>query len=115
KPVLDAVGKFIEEKVAPGFQKGVDSIKGIWEGLREVARKPINFVIETVYTDGIKKLFDNVAKAIGSDARLPRATPIPAYAKGGLAAPGWALVGEEGPELVNFGQPGRVYTARETA
>lgn len=38
-----------------------------------------------------------------------------AFAKGGFAAPGWALVGEEGPELVNFSQPGRVYTANQTA
>jgi len=115
KPVLDAVGKFVRNTVAPGFEKGVDRIRDIWNGLRAVAAKPINFVIETVYNDGIKKVFDNVAKAIGSDARLPRATPIPAYAKGGLAAPGWALVGEEGPELVNFDRPGRVYTAKETA
>ncbi|MBS6958967.1 MAG: hypothetical protein KH225_11270, partial [Proteobacteria bacterium] len=27
----------------------------------------------------------------------------------------WAVVGEEGPELVNFSQPGRVYTAADTA
>jgi len=37
------------------------------------------------------------------------------FAKGGYAAPGWAIVGEEGPELVNFTRPGRVYTASETA
>ena len=29
--------------------------------------------------------------------------------------PGWSLLGEEGPELVNFSQPGRVYTAADTA
>lgn len=36
------------------------------------------------------------------------------FAKGGRAK-GWAIVGEEGPELVNFTHPGRVYTADETA
>ena len=40
---------------------------------------------------------------------------IKAFARGGLAMPGWAVVGEEGPELVNFSQPGRVYTAADTA
>jgi hypothetical protein len=35
------------------------------------------------------------------------------YAKGGIAS-GWAVVGEEGPEIVNFTNPGRVYTAEET-
>jgi TP901 family phage tail tape measure protein len=36
-----------------------------------------------------------------------------AFAAGGLAS-GWSLVGEEGPELVNFSNPGRVYTAAQT-
>lgn len=37
-----------------------------------------------------------------------------AHANGGIAS-GWSLVGEEGPELVNFTNPGRVYTAEQTA
>ncbi|MBB4265195.1 hypothetical protein [Roseospira visakhapatnamensis] len=37
-----------------------------------------------------------------------------AFAAGGLAPPGWALVGEEGPELVDFHAPARVYTAEQT-
>ena len=32
----------------------------------------------------------------------------------GFAVPGWAIVGERGPELVNFSTPGRVYTAEQT-
>lgn len=36
------------------------------------------------------------------------------YANGGHAL-GWSLVGERGPELVNFEQPGRVYNAEQTA
>ena len=34
-------------------------------------------------------------------------------ASGGIRD-GWTIVGEEGPELVNFTNPGRVYTARDT-
>lgn len=41
-------------------------------------------------------------------------SPVSFHAKGGLAD-GWAVVGERGPELVNFSQPGRVYTAEQTA
>ena len=36
------------------------------------------------------------------------------HANGGIAS-GWSLVGERGPELVNFTNPGRVYTAEQTA
>jgi hypothetical protein len=38
---------------------------------------------------------------------------IPGHAGGGVAS-GWSIVGEKGPELVNFGSPGRVYTADQT-
>ncbi len=37
-----------------------------------------------------------------------------AYAGGGYVSPGMALVGEKGPEIVDFGAPARVYTAEET-
>ena len=36
------------------------------------------------------------------------------FASGGLAN-GWSVVGEEGPELVNFSNPGRVYSSRDSA
>lgn len=39
---------------------------------------------------------------------------IQAFAKGGYAK-GLALVGENGPEIVDFNSPGRVYTADQTA
>lgn len=39
---------------------------------------------------------------------------VPAYAKGGLHSGGWALVGEQGPELVNFEQPARIYNHADT-
>ncbi|MDO9712458.1 hypothetical protein [Paracraurococcus lichenis] len=39
---------------------------------------------------------------------------IRGYAVGGLASPGLALVGEEGPELVRFKQPGMVLPAGRT-
>lgn len=38
---------------------------------------------------------------------------IGVFAKGGVAN-GWSIVGEKGPELVNFSNPGRVYTADQT-
>jgi hypothetical protein len=37
------------------------------------------------------------------------------FAKGGYYPGGVALVGEQGPELINFRNPGQVYTAAQTA
>ena len=39
---------------------------------------------------------------------------LPHYAGGGYYGGGLALVGERGPELINFAQPGMVYTAQQT-
>lgn len=129
RPVLEALGGFIRDTVAPAFRKGVDAIKDAWSSIQDAARKPINFIIETVYNNGIKAVFDKIAKAVGSDVRLPHMTPlaaprsgggggaarpVQARAKGGWTPPGWTLVGEEGPELVDFRTPGRVYTAGQT-
>lgn len=40
---------------------------------------------------------------------------VPGFAGGGYAQKGWALVGEEGPELLDLDTPGRIYTAEQTA
>lgn len=127
KPIFVALGDFIEDKVAPAFKRGVQAIKDIWNGIRNAAAAPINFVIDTVYNNGLRKALNKVRKVVGGDelpplAKIPefgqkRSTsggPMRAFAKGGFAAPGWALVGEEGPELVNFSNPGRVYTADQS-
>ena len=49
----------------------------------------------------------NTIKSVKHDAG------IPGFAEGGIAS-GWAVVGEGGPELVDFATPGRVYTAGQT-
>lgn len=114
KPIFQAVGDFVKNDVVGMIQDGVGMIDKAWRKVANFFRKPINWVINTVWNDGIKSAFDNVAKAVDSDARLGSIPTIPAFAKGGLHGGGWALVGEEGPELVNFTDPGRVYTSKQT-
>lgn len=129
RPILSALGSFITDTVAPAFARGVDMIGGAWSAIQEMARTPINFVIDTVYNNGIKKVFDSIAQAVGSDVRLPKASLIgqPAAAaytsasryvqareRGGYTPPGMTLVGEKGPELVNFSKSGWVYNASTT-
>ncbi|MBG6083234.1 tape measure protein, partial [Zhihengliuella flava] len=113
QPVFTALGGFIEDKVKPAFERGVEGIKEIWNTIRNIAAAPINFVIGTVYNDGLRKALNKVRSIVGGDP-LPELATIPKFAKGGLHKGGWALVGEEGPELVDFGRPGRVYTATQT-
>lgn len=51
---------------------------------------------------------------IAEHLRAGGATSIPAYVNGGAYGGGLALVGEEGPELINFKQGGYVHTASQS-
>ena len=113
KPVFTAIMQVLKGDFTGAFQTAKDAIDRIWKGVANVVRKPINFVINTVYNKGIVPVFNKVASLVGI-SEIDPADEIPEFAKGGLAKKGWALVGEEGPELVNFSNPGRVYTAAET-
>lgn len=47
--------------------------------------------------------------------RLAEAGHIPGFASGGYHAGGLAMVGERGPELVDFATPSRIYSAPDTS
>lgn len=127
KPIWEKFANFISDHVAPKVEKGVGAIKTAWNAVKNAALKPVNFVIETVINKGIVGTFNKIAKAVGSDAKLTPLTPIggskgggsgravQARAKGGYTPAGMTLVGEQGPELVDFKQPSRVYTAKDSA
>ena len=50
----------------------------------------------------------------GTAASWATTNNLPAFAEGGSYQGGVALVGERGPELINFNKPGQVYTASQT-
>ncbi|QUC01225.1 phage tail tape measure protein [Cellulosimicrobium cellulans] len=76
------------EAVGTVFQKTKDVISTAWDKVKEAAAKPVNFIIETVYTNGIKKTWDSIAKKVGLDLKLPVVNPIK-FATGGVM-PGYS-------------------------
>jgi NlpC/P60 family len=78
KPVFENVKKGVE-LVGKAFESAKNFIGRVWDKVRDLAMKPIRFVVETVYTKGIKGVWDRVAKFVGADP-LPAA---PAFAAGG--------------------------------
>src|SRR5690606_26423372 len=90
KPVFTAIMQLLKGDFKGAFQTAKDAIDRIWKGVANVVRKPINFVIGTVYNKGIVPVFNKVAKLVGINEIDP-ANEINAYAKGGLAKKGWAL------------------------
>src|SRR5690606_26539583 len=59
KPAFDKVRNAVG-KVRSAFSTAVDGIKRIWDRLRGIAKRPVNFVIG-LYNDGIVKLVNKIA------------------------------------------------------
>lgn len=83
---------WIDQNIIAPFKSGIasigtafDSVKDVigvaWDKIKEYAAKPVNFIIETVYMNGIKKTWDKIADSVGLDMHLPAIAPI-AFADG---------------------------------
>lgn len=66
------------------FEALRDGIGVAWNGLKAVAAKPVNFIIDTVYTNGLKNLAESVASKVGLKLTLPTIKGIAGYATGGV-------------------------------
>lgn len=78
KPVFENLKKGVE-LVGKAFESAKNFIGRVWDKVKDLAMKPVRFVVETVYTKGIKAVWDKVASFVGADP-LPAA---PRFATGG--------------------------------
>jgi phage-related minor tail protein len=84
EPVFNALKEGVG-LIPEAFRLAVNAIGKFWDGLKEVAKAPVKFVIDTVYTGGIKAIWDRVAGLVD----LPKMPDAPAFARGGIM-PGYA-------------------------
>ena len=91
---ISGVVNFVADTVFPKIKTAIDTAKTGFDnfktgvetamnGIKKAAATPVNFVINTVYRDGIKKAFDTIAEKVGLSLRLPTVSPIAGYASGG--------------------------------
>lgn len=95
--------------VKQAFSAAVSGAKVAWDKLREVTKKPVNFVIGTVYNNGIRRLWNTVTGwlhlsglELGTVPQLAAGGPVPASQVGWTNKP-TAVVGEGSkryPEVV---------------
>ncbi|WP_408935916.1 phage tail tape measure protein [Corynebacterium marquesiae] len=75
---LHAGWVWIDEHVFGPLKSGLDTVKGwfrstvdnigrIWDGIREKTKKPVEFVVNTVYNNGIRSAWNAVAGLVGLD------------------------------------------------
>lgn len=78
KPIFENMKKGVQ-LVGKAFESAKNFIGRVWDKVRDLAMKPVRFVVDTVYTRGIKGVWDTVAKFVGASP-LPAA---PRFATGG--------------------------------
>jgi len=83
-PIKYAVGL-----VQQAFENVAEGVRIAWDGIKKAAASPINFVIDTVYNNGLLPFWNNIADALNlKDLKLKRANSI-AFASGGVM-PGYS-------------------------
>lgn len=58
--------------VAQSFRNAKDSIAAQWGRLKDITARPVRFIVDTVYTGGIRKVWNGIADAVKmKDLKLP--------------------------------------------
>ncbi|WP_312811053.1 phage tail tape measure protein [Corynebacterium variabile] len=124
EPAFEAV-KTALGKVGDFFGSVVDGIKSVWNGLKSILAKPINFMIGTVYNGGILKAWNTIADFIpGLNPAAPLAEIQENATGGAIRGPGtgtsddilsWLSNGEHvltAADVKALGGQGGVYALR---
>lgn len=100
RSTISAVWNFIRDRVfAPmqhavkntlpaAFRAGRDAIGRAWDGLKNIAKKPVEFVVNTVINKGLISNFNKVAGVFGAK-KIPSVELPKGFATGGRI-PGWS-------------------------
>ncbi|MEU7149218.1 transglycosylase SLT domain-containing protein [Streptomyces sp. NPDC045456] len=85
KPVFNAVRSAVRA-VGDAFSAAKDAIGRAWDKLRDITRKPVQFIIDTVYNNGIRKVWNTVVGAFGGKelgvVRFADGGVLPGYTPG---------------------------------
>lgn len=83
KPVFDLFMDVIGNKLVQTFEDAVGWIKKHWDSIKEIAKAPVKFVLETVMNNGLIKGFNFLADKLHMDKVDP--IPLDNFANGGIA------------------------------
>ena len=108
-PVVNRIGEVIgglKEK----FKTGVDAIKTQWDRIKEIAKKPIDFVVKTVINQGLIGGFNWLADKLGTDKMATIPWPPKGWARGGIL-PGFTPVSRGDDVLMGMRSGEGVYVS----
>jgi hypothetical protein len=82
KPLFDLFMKYIGDDLVDTFETAVGWIKKHWDKIKDIAKAPVKFVLETVMNNGLIKGFNFLADKLGMDKVTP--IPLDGFANGGI-------------------------------
>ena len=110
-------------EVAEANRKAAEETRQMWANVGTSIKSSMEGTIDGII-DGANDLGDVLDDVLKTLAKMAIKSAIlgplgagglgiPGFANGGMHKGGWAMVGEQGPELINTG-PGRIYNNRDT-
>jgi TP901 family phage tail tape measure protein len=85
--------------IKKAFSSGKTDLAALWNDIKGPLAKPVNWVISTLYDNGIRTLWNDAAKIVGGN-QLPKVNPVK-FARGGIVnKPTLGVFGEAGPEVI---------------
>ncbi|MFB9776341.1 tape measure protein [Brevibacterium otitidis] len=108
--VFSPLANAIKNTVPDAFRAGRDAISKAWEGIRDVAKKPVRFVVDTIINKGIIGGFNKIAEKFGVDKVDPFKLPKGFRAGGRVLGPG-SETSDSIPAMLSHNE--HVWTARE--
>jgi tape measure domain-containing protein len=128
--MFDEMGSSISDGLMDIFKGTGDGLRGIFSSICDsILKMWLDMVTQMYIMNPLQSLFGNILGGLGGGGRKPTGAGaggfftnaqqsilssfIP-FAAGGYHSGGWALVGEDGPELANFSNPARIYKASDT-
>ena len=86
--VFNPLKNAITKSVPNAFEKGKDAIGKAWDKVRDIAKKPVKFMISTVINSGVIKNFNKIASKFGVK-KMPYVKLPKGFATGGrVSGPG---------------------------
>lgn len=107
KPAFDLMKKGIKA-VGQSFEDAKDFIGKAWNQVKDIAKKPVRFVIDKIYNAGIVPTWNTIAKAFGAPKLQPMETK--GWARGGVL-PGTSSYRQGDDQLVPMRRGEGVYVS----
>ncbi|WP_030997507.1 transglycosylase SLT domain-containing protein [Streptomyces sp. NRRL F-5630] len=106
KPIFSAMRKGVKA-ISDSFDTAQKAIGKAWGKLKEITRKPVAFIVNTVYNNGIRAVWRKVVDAFGGKPLKK----VEGFARGGFVLPGTSSFRDGDDQLVPMRKGEGVYVS----